>query len=300
MDDIARLIEDHVDGASRERMLEHLRVCKRCFAVYQDCVVERSVPDVEGLLDEPEDDLVEAGMKILESEQAAADTYTARPSRRWSVRAWRLAAAAVAVGFVLAGVYWSLLVRGERNPVLDAEILAPVEAAVGEVSKLGQFVLPGGEKYLNGSISVFRSSSVTLNEPLKSSLQYLFDTYQAGSELSDVAYWLVAGYVATEQIDAARRYLPDARERFPDDSRLVVMDAIIGCLDGQYDRSEKLLRSVLRAHPEDPTVLINLAFVLDEGGKAAEAQGILKQIQRLHPGTPFAKRAEAALARFQR
>jgi Flp pilus assembly protein TadD len=106
----------------------------------------------------------------------------------------------------------------------------------------------------------------------------------------------MAGYVATGQIDAARDIAFDARKQHPQDSRIAALEGIIAYTDGDYDRSEAILRSVIEANPDNPVAGINLAIVLGKKGSGTEAREILTGISSRYGGTPLAKRAQAILA----
>ncbi len=180
-------------------------------------------------------------------------------------------------------------------------MLTPVRAAIETASKWGRIVIPGGEESLNGRVTVYRSGSVPLNDSLMISLNYLYETYQQGGPSREVTYWLMAGYVATGQVDAARDLLVSDEERteYLSDSSIAILEALIAYMDGKYNKSEALFRKILEVEPDNPVAGINLAIVLDEQGDDEEAREILLRIQDHHAGSPLAARAQSILSDLQ-
>ncbi len=308
MDSIARLIEGRLGEIDRARVLAHLRTCKQCHEVYQDSAVEFGLHESGALTSkETPDDLVAAGMLVPDAKcvrRRAGGIGPARYNRTWSN--WKLRAVAVAavVAVVVWGGWISLRVFDRTSPVpLGIEILGAIEAAVETYSGANGFVLPGGEDFVSDSVPVYRaipgSQFTKSDEPLDSAIDSLHDMYEAGGESPDVAYWLVAGYLATHRLGSARVYIADARGLFPDAPRLMVLDAIVAYMDGAVDRSEDLLRSAQDARPDDPAILLNLAVVLNEQHKTTEARELLDNVRERHRNTPIGERAEAMLSELQ-
>ncbi|UCG52415.1 MAG: hypothetical protein JSW58_02360, partial [Candidatus Latescibacterota bacterium] len=245
VEDIARLIEGRLGEIDRARVVAHMRTCKGCFEKYQDSAVLQGLWETGAPGFDSTKELVRAGGHVTARDSDTVDTgRVERPSvsRSWFKRPAPVAAVAAALVFVVVGGYW----LGSRDrsgiPALDPSVLTPVKAAVETASGWGPIILPGGEDGVGNNGSIYRSGYVRLDDPLNTSLTLLYEEYQRGSPSQDVAYWLVAGHVATGQIDAARDFVADARKRYPNDQRIVVVEAIVAYLDGEYDRSEKLLK----------------------------------------------------------
>lgn len=302
MEDIACLIEGRLDEIDKDRVRAHLRTCEECFETYRDSAVFRGLWETGAPDFDSSKELVDAGRQVLARDSGLGDTgRIEKPSvrRSWSRRPLRVAAVTAALVFVVGGGYWLRALNRSETPAVDPAVLAPVKAAVETASGRGLIILPGGEAGLAGNGSVYRSGQVPLDDPLNSSLTSLYEEYQGGSPSQDVAYWLVAGHVAAEQIDAARDFVADARKRFPDDLRIVIVEAIVAYLDGDYDRSENLLRRVLRSTPNDPVASINLGIVLGRQGKIADARDVLSRVRDLYAGTPVAVRADSVFAEIR-
>lgn len=303
-EEIARFIDGAQGPPDRTKVLGHLRSCKRCFEIYQDTAICRGLwsfgrSTFESINERAdiEKELVSHGL-MSEGTMEGEARSVSRPSYKGRLR-YRLIAVCVAV--LLAVVLWISNVDRMRDPRLDPAMLTPVRAAIETASKWGRIVIPGGEESLNGRVTVYRSGSVPLNDSLMISLNYLYETYQQGGPSREVTYWLMAGYVATGQVDAARDLLVSDEERteYLSDSSIAILEALIAYMDGKYNKSEALFRKILEVEPDNPVAGINLAIVLDEQGDDEEAREILLRIQDHHAGSPLAARAQSILSDLQ-
>ncbi len=172
--------------------------------------------------------------------------------------------------------------RGIQGPSSEAPVggmYGPVKRAVEQATKRGAFVLPGGE----GAISAendfsYRSGYIPLNDGLKASLDSMFEAYRHGDHSEDLMYWLIAGHVATGQMKTAREIVGHARRLGIEDSRIGILDAIISYAFGDHERSESMLRGLLRENPLDCIALINLAVVLMQNDDRSEATEMLQKV----------------------
>ncbi len=281
-----------------------MRTCKRCFEIYQDSAILRGIWITDKSAFEPTEALVNAGKQLVrQTVPVGADHKNVLPSDMRSLfeRYRRVGlAAACAVALLVVGMWW--IVPGTldrtRDIGISATVIAPVRTAVETVSMRGPFVLPGGEGSLDAAGAVYRSGFVPLTDSLEASLKYLNETFRRGGTSPDLACWLVGGYIATGQIDAARDLASSARRQHPEDPRIASLSALVAYMDGDYTRSEALLREALETESDNAAAGINLAVVLDELGKEAEAREILTRIRQDHPGTPLAERAQSILVRI--
>ena len=289
----------------RAKILAHLETCRECVEVYLDSAAEVGFLRVGGSSSSKKTrSLVGIGMQVTAQVDAAARAR-AGGSEMVSApafwRGWRLRALVVAasVVFVVAALWYGAgVLERSRGSRVGSDVLQPIQAAVGEFSRVGEMVLPGGESYVGGSGPVFRSLGGSLYDPLAAPLKDLLAKFLAGSRSPDVAYWLVAGYLSSGDVRTASIYVSAARDRLPDDPRLMVLDAAITYFGRDYTRSERLLRDVLKSHVKDPvpdTLLaiaqIDLAVVLRDQGRLAEAREILSGVRSRHAGTPLGERA---------
>jgi hypothetical protein len=215
----------------------------------------------------------------------------------------RAAIVAAAVVAVTAAVWFLAvpLLEPETAP-LDAEVLHPIERVVGEFSRVGEVVLPGGEPYVGAGGRVFRSPNNGSERRLAPSLKTLVEEFLAGSRSPDVAYWLVAGYLASGDLRTASVYVATARERFPRDPRLQILDAAAAYFRRDYERSESLLRGVIGSGVRDPLAGIaelDLALVLRDEGKTAEARQLLLSLASRRGLGPLAERGRDLAATLE-
>lgn len=299
MNDIARLLGGRSGETERAKVVTHLRTCRRCREVYWDSAAEIGFVKAGGAFSVGADDLTERGMQVpaqVDAANKARRSTAARTSERGFWGRWRFPAVAAASVVVVAaiGLQTGRMLQQSRLSQAAPEILQPIRTAVGDFSRAGEIVLPGGEAYIGQSGPVFRSLNGGADESLARSLKRLLEEFLAGSRSPDVAYWLVAGYLSSNNIRTASIYAAAARERFPDDPRLNVLDAVVGYFDRDYVRSERLLRDVVKSRTSDPLAAVaqvNLAIVLRDQGKGSEAREILRAVAQRHEGDPIGKRA---------
>jgi hypothetical protein len=311
--DIARFIEGNCSDDEGSRIAEHLRTCRRCRDTYQDSAVYGWLFESGSPAFASTEETVEAG---LQATTGTPGDVTARgegerisfegariprgEKRRVSPRRRPALGVAAACAVVIAAVVVLFRSTGrDGDHIVSPSDLAPVRAAVEIASQCGPYVLPGGERPAGEAGSVRRSGSVPMNDELESSLEKLLSAYRTGKASNDEAYWLVAGAYATGQIDIARDIAAGAAERYPGDSRIAVVEALIAYTDGDHGRAERLFRAILDTTPDAAAASINLAILLAEQGNVGEARAILENVKGRHAGTPLASRAESILSEME-
>ena len=206
----------------------------------------------------------------------------------------RTAVVAISVVVVTAALWFGAgILDRSRSSGLSAEVLRPIELAAGEFSRAGEVVLPGGEAYLGENGPVFRSLNGRASQLLASSLKSLVEEFLDGSRSPDAAYWLVAGYLSSGDLRTATVYITAARERFPDEPRLKILEAMTAYFHADFARSESLLRDVIKTSPGDPLAgiaEINLAVALRDQGEIAEARKLLLSVAARRNTGPLAGR----------
>ena len=289
----------------RVKFLAHLEICRECVELYLDSAVEVGFLRIGGPPSSKKTkDLVGLGMQMAARVDAATHARGGGPERVsapsfW--RGWRLRTVAVvaSVVFVVAALWYGAgVLERSRGSRVSSDVLEPIQTAVGEFSRVGEVVLPGGESYLGGNGPVFRSLGGSLHDPLAAPLKDLVEKFLEGSRSPDVAYWLVAGYLSSGDNRTASIYVCAARERFPEDPRLMVLEAAVAYSGRDLARAERLLRDVVKSRHDDPpsdlllaVAQINLAVVLRDQGDLAEAREILSGVRSRHAGTPIGERA---------
>lgn len=292
--DIARLIEGNLNTTESRSVLEHLHSCKRCLETYQDSALYNYLFDSDSPAFATSKEIAEAGLGVMPGVYGAE---TALKERKRIFPAWRPAfriAAACAV-ILAAAVIWHRSADRDSGYTLKSTDLAAIRTALETASQWGPYVLPEGEHLLDGSGPTYRSGSVPLNDSLKSSFEHLFNIYRSEEASSDVAYFLAAGKYVTGQIDIARDLAAQATDRYPDDQRIAVLEALISYTDGDHDRSITLFRKILEKAPDDPIANLDLAIVLAEKGHTGEARTILEMVEERQAGTALASRAKSLL-----
>ena len=296
---LAQLAEG--SGTLTEEQWQHLCRCRSCFAACAEAVRYRSA-----WLHEPESfsvpaDLQRAAAAIAEPGRAADRTLPARIG--WQGRVARglasslsrllpprRALASVVAAVVLVAV---LLVALQRSPTHEPATLDSVRLAMVEASAAGM-ILPGTESDELPSLPAYRSGLTNEDETLRNALADLARRRVEQPENQDYAFWLVAGNLAAGQIDNAGVFVRQARQAFPDDIRLPVLEAIIAYRRSELDRAEELLREAIRRDPDDEVARFNLAILLRERGGESEARFLLQR--NLGTGTTLLdRRARAVL-----
>jgi thioredoxin-like negative regulator of GroEL len=140
---------------------------------------------------------------------------------------------------------------------------------------------------------------VPLSDSLASSFERLELAFRNGDSSADLACWLIGGYIATGQKDAARDVAGHPRFEQATDWRFAVLKALVAYMHGDSGESERLLRGVVASDPDNPVALIDLAIVLSEEGRGDEARAILARVSEAHAGTPLATRAVTIASRIE-
>jgi anti-sigma factor RsiW len=127
-DQLSEYLDDELDAAGREAVEQHLRGCADCRAVLND--LKRVVAQAQTMPPRPlRADLwdgVAAG--ITESRQARVTPFASRPAARFTFTAPQLAAAAVVLMAVSAGVAWRIANR--PGPRVQSTVAVGVAPAV--------------------------------------------------------------------------------------------------------------------------------------------------------------------------
>jgi hypothetical protein len=276
-----------------------MRACTRCFDAYQDAVLLRGMWTSDESAFAPAHDLIAAGRQLTPGGAVRSEVEAWRKQTRPGLlRARRLSIVASCAVVVLIAVI--LLMRPSEigrvgDEALNYANLLPVRNAVETFSTRGHLVLPGSEHALDETDIAYRSGFVPLSDPLESSFRLFHQAFQDGDSSADLVYWLISGYIATGQIDAARDFLSHPRVVRVKDSRIIILKAIVSYLDQKYDQSEAQLRDLIKENLDHPVASINLAIVLHEQSMAEESRAILNRVARDHAGTPLATRAQSIL-----
>jgi thioredoxin-like negative regulator of GroEL len=159
----------------------------------------------------------------------------------------------------------------------------------------GSIVLPGTEDAAPAAAPLYRSGYVTPDESIASALTQLKKAYRNEAN-AEVAHWLISGYLATGDLEEARLFAEDARLRFSEDARFLVLDAIVAYRSEEFDRAERLLQAALDTEPHNGAALLNLALVQYETGRVDSARRTLELVRSQFPGSPLEARAQTLIS----
>lgn len=140
-----------------------------------------------------------------------------------------------------------------------------------------------------------RSGYVPVDEAIASALLQLTRAYREDAN-PEIAHWLISGFLATGELEQARLFAEDARLRFSDDARFLVLDAIVAYRSGELDRAEQLLQTALEAEPQNGAAMLNLALVQYESGRVDSARRTLELVRSQFRGLPLETRAETLIS----
>jgi hypothetical protein len=204
-----------------------------------------------------------------------------------------LAGAAIVV-LVMVVAQWRPLMPGQQ-PHYTAYV-DPIREAVTNASTSGAIVIPGGETAVATSTPLHRSGRVDPDPVITEALRELTRAYSDRRTSPDVAHCLVSGFLATGQLDNARVYVQDARLRYPDDLRFIVLDALVAYRSNDMPRAERLLQIALQTDPHNGAALINLGLVQYEQGHWDLARRTFEIVRTRFAGSPLEARAATLLS----
>jgi tetratricopeptide (TPR) repeat protein len=242
--------------------------------------------------------LISLGMKAVARSQPVS---IAPDGRRDQTRRRLILSRASAVGIIaVAALAVAAIAILRRQPDMPAFIQDPrlteqVRLAAEMVTQRGTIIIPGGERILNGSSPVYRSGFPVMTDSLSMALSALYSAHHADTNSSETAFWLLAGYVATGQMETAREFETSIRDRFPGDARIVNLRAVLSYFSGDYDNAEKLLTVLIQSKPNDLTARINCGVILADQGRISDARMHLEHVLDRFDGTPHARRARLLL-----
>jgi len=286
-DQIAALADDSIGEAQRAFLIEHLRQCETCHDAFQDTLRYRCILLADASVFRAPDDAVAMAKRISRDRHAE----TARRAPRLVPRmGFALAAAAVLVA--AAAVWHSGIRPGARG---NDRWFEPLQDAAASASAEGSIVLPGVESASAMTSPLHRTGFVEKNAAISSALTELARVYREDAD-PDVAHWLISGFLATGDVESAGIYVHDARFQFPDDTRFLVLDAIVAYRSSEMDRAERLLHTALDSDPHNGAALLNLALVQYEMGQWDSARHTLQLVRSQFPGSPLEARASTLIS----
>ncbi|HEX5133408.1 MAG TPA: tetratricopeptide repeat protein [Candidatus Krumholzibacteria bacterium] len=288
---LASLADNSLEGADRGLLLEHLRACPTCRETFRDTIRYRAMLLADASLFRAPDDAVRDARRIGEGNRRREPRVL--PGIRWLLTPGALAGLTAAAMVVTAIALWQSG-YGPHRPDY-ARLFQPLQQATASASSEGSIVLPGAEDVAATASPLYRSGHVEPSEAIDSALDELMRAYRNRPN-QEIAHWLITGCLATGDVERAAIYARDARLRFPDESRFVVLDAIVAYRSNEMDRAEHLLQSALENDPDNGAAMLNLALVQYEMGQADSARRTLEMVRAHFPGSALDARATALIA----
>jgi tetratricopeptide (TPR) repeat protein len=294
--EIAQLLDGNVDKERSRAIYDHLHQCERCFKIFRDAAIHRGLWTSNPELYESSPELIKEGMNVVHRTVPGQSVSGHRKgSRQYVFNRKRVPAVAGAVAAAVVIFSWMALdFSGESGVDIPPGVLEPVKQAVGEATRRGLLVIPGGEHYLEKGEIVYRSGFVQASDTLNNAFDQLLTLYQ-NKPSAQTASWLVAGYIATWQIDAARDIIVNAQKNDIYNQIDGNIKPLMEHIDGNRRKAEKLYRKELSLNPDDPVAAINFAILLKSEGINREASSLLMRVIKTHPGTPMSARAQKLL-----
>ncbi len=292
---LAALADESISEADRSLLIEHVRACNACHDSYLDTIRYRAILLADATVFRAPDDAVRLARSIAKpgaSYDAVERHPRAHARRRWFAPPI-LAGVGVAALVVTAVALWQSGVRigGNRYDLY----FSPLQEAAASASADGSIVLPGTEDAAAVTSPLYRSGFVPADETIASALSQLTRAYREDAN-PDVAHWLISGFLATGDLEQARLFAQDARLRFSEDARFLVLDAIVAYRSEEFDRAERLLQAALEAEPSNGAALLNLALVQYETGRLESARRTLDMVRSQFPGSPLEARAQTLIS----
>jgi len=282
---LAALADESMGEAQRAFLEEHLRQCRSCHEAYRETVRYRAMVMADPSVFRAPDAAVVMARAI--ARPAGKASAGLRPRSVLLPRlAFGMAAAAVVVASL--SLWQSLSHRQDRW-------IEPLQQAAASASAEGSIVLPGVEGTVSATSAHHRSGFVQRNEVIGNALTELSRTYNQDAS-PEVAHWLISGYLATGDVETAGMYVQNARLRYPEDARFLVLDAIVAYRSDDLERAEKLLQTALGADPRNGAAMLNLALVQYEGGQWDSARRTLEMVRSQFAGSPLETRAATLMA----
>ncbi|MHC4216327.1 MAG: tetratricopeptide repeat protein, partial [Planctomycetota bacterium] len=266
------LVEGSLGEPERTRAYEHLQICPKCFEDFKDTAIGLGIWTMERDYFGEHPKLVSAGLKI--AGDGAAKRHRASGDFTPNINKLRWIAIAACTALIILMAVW-IPGRMNRQGMIPAEEMEAIEAilAVAEMaSSSAEIVFPGTEASFDPNLPPYRSAIEYNYHLLSSALIILEERNKKNPGRRDDLFWLATGFLSTSQPDDAKRYINIAREKYPNDPEIAVLNALALHLEGKSEEAERLLRDVHSNNPEQAVAHFNLCVILLELEKTEEAK----------------------------
>jgi hypothetical protein len=270
---LATLAAPGSDPQARARLSGHLSCCAHCMGIYAEFVHAHARFHGDPQVAQPEPELISLGMAVAAPTKPTRQT---RLQRRWLAPALTISSAA-AVALVMV---WRAT-SPPSSPSLSVGLRETLAVQVRHDSRGG---LLYSDSLMPQDAGIRGPAGASTAQP---DLEQLVALYNRDEPSADVAYWLVTGFLATNQVRSADPYLRESLQRFPSDSRFQNLAAILSYKHDELDAAEQHLRMAV-ATERSAVALVNLAIVRRQQGFHGEAGALLQEVQTRFPATPIA------------
>ncbi len=206
-------------------------------------------------------------LREIASRDAVSPSRAGNRKLRWPALLGGVAAAA-AIALILV---WSPFKGSSPDE-------GPVGDAIRQTALSGLILIPGAETASLNEGPTLRSGFAPLTNEVDSALHSLASAYTDGRSTPALAAQLIGGYLAVGQVGSASDFVRDARNRFPNDQSLLVLEGLVYYCQGNLAQAEDRLRDARERNPRDETATINLASVLVDAGRVNEAATLANEV----------------------
>ena len=246
------------------RMAEHLAACPRCMGIYSEFVQLRSELLSRGASEAVPAAWLEDGLQVPRTVQ----------TRRVTSRILVATTAAVAI-LVLPLAFNQFQDRRNRE-TLARELRADAQGSLLYAEDL--LPAPRGVRGSGG------------NDEARRLLAELATRYERGRRSDDDVFWLVAGFLAQNDLNNADAYLRESLSRSPADPRLHTLAGILAYKRNDLEGAAARLEEALSIERSAGT-LLNLAIVRRDQKQDVEARRLAALALKLSPGPEFSRLA---------
>jgi hypothetical protein len=223
----------------------------------------------------------------------AVTEILSRTSERRPPRRTRWWPAAVGVPVAAALALLILAPQPERHALSD-EMVAPIHTVLAN-RDIGAMVYPGVNAGVEQEPSRLGAGQ---GDRVAASVRTLAARQRQHPDDPRITRWLVAGYLALDDLPGARTFVEDGLRRHPDDARLLAAAGLVAYRSGAFADARELLQAAHVAGGDQREIMFNLAVLELEVGSRDDAVVMLQRLSDQGDDL-LTTRAAALLARHR-
>jgi hypothetical protein len=256
-------------------LLQHLARCPRCTGTYAGLVdMQLHDPRAHRIIDS-------WGVRFepkRSASRAVSDLAAAR--RGLQRRRFQQLLAAASITVAVGTIFWRPFGR-------DRELVPTAAQRTALVQRL-RLDSPGGMLYADAWLPLPQQGrGATPASEAALDMQRLVEAYKHEDPSPELAYWLVAGFLASNDSRNAHAFLNECIGRFPREARLQHLAGMLAYKESRLAEAEQHWRAAL-AMGSSASTLVDLAILKRERGFESEAQKLLQEVQTRFRGTEVA------------